>query len=55
MIDVDTFVTTLYVMVDDFCKVRDCQPEARPGPQASLSVSNCKNSRLDQPGYHYSS
>ena len=37
MIDVDTFITTLYVMIDDFCQ---CQmpPEAtRPGSQAALS------------------
>ncbi len=34
----DTFLTTLYVMVDDFCKSQ--QPtETRPGPEASLSQS----------------
>jgi hypothetical protein len=37
MLDVDTFLTALYVMVDDFCH---CQPpKRRPGPKASLSES----------------
>ena len=37
MVDVDTFLTTLYVMVDDF---RHSQPpKRRPGPQTSLSES----------------
>ena len=36
MIDTDTFLTTLYVMVEDFCKER--LPQARrPGPAAWLS------------------
>ena len=38
MVDVDTFLTTLYVMVDDFCK-RSLPPEPHPGPQAALSRS----------------
>ena len=38
MVDTDTFLTTLYVMVDDFC--RTClPPESHPGPQAALSRS----------------
>jgi hypothetical protein len=37
MLDVDTFLTTLYVMVDDFCHSHP--PKKRPGPQASLSES----------------
>ena len=37
MLDVDTFLTTLYVMVDDFCHSQP--PKKRPGPQASLSRS----------------
>jgi hypothetical protein len=37
MVDVDTFLTTLYVMVDDFCHSQP--PKRRPGPQASLSES----------------
>jgi hypothetical protein len=37
MVDVDTFLTTLYVMVDDFCHSR--LPTKKPGPQASLSAS----------------
>src|SRR5215210_2397771 len=38
MLDVDTFLTTLYVMVDDFCHSRP-QKEQLPGPDASLSPS----------------
>ena len=38
MVDVDTFLTTLYVMVDDFCKT-SLPPEPHPGPQAALSQS----------------
>jgi hypothetical protein len=37
MVDVDTFLTTLYVMVDDFCHSQ--QPKRRPAPEASLSDS----------------
>jgi len=35
---VDTFLTTLYVMVDDFCQT-SILPERRPGPQDTLSQS----------------
>ena len=38
MVDVDTFLTTLYVMVDDFCTL-SLSPEPHPGPQAALSRS----------------
>src|SRR5215211_7667030 len=38
MLDVDTFLTALYVMVDDFCHSQP--PKGRPGPQASLSNSD---------------
>jgi len=38
MVDVDTFLTTLYVMVDDFCHSRP-QKKRRPGPDTSLSPS----------------
>jgi hypothetical protein len=38
MVDVDTFLTALYVMVDDFCHSRS-QTEQHPGPDASLSPS----------------
>ena len=38
MVDVDTFLTTLYVMVDDFCQSRP-QKEQHPVPEASLSPS----------------
>jgi hypothetical protein len=37
MVDVDTFLTTLYVMVDDFCQSQP--PKKRPGPEASLCQS----------------
>ena len=37
MLDVDTFLTILYVMVDDLCHYR--RPKRRPGPKASLSES----------------
>jgi hypothetical protein len=37
MVDVDTFLTILYVMVDDFCQC--LLPKRKPGPQASLSES----------------
>jgi hypothetical protein len=38
MVDVDTFLTTLYVMVDDFCKT-SLPAEPHPGPPAALSRS----------------
>lgn len=38
MVDMDTFLTILYVMIDDFCK-SELESERRPGPRASLSRS----------------
>src|SRR5215216_5654196 len=38
MLDVDTFLTILYVMVDDLCQTHASQ-QRRPGPPASLSES----------------
>lgn len=38
MVNVDTFITILYVMVDDFCK-SEMPVDNRPGPPASLSRS----------------
>ena len=38
MVDIDTFLTTLYVMVDDFCK-QQLAPDSRPGPPAALERS----------------
>src|SRR5919199_5409593 len=38
MVDVDTFLTPLYVMTDDFCKT-SLPPEPHPGPQTALSRS----------------
>jgi len=37
MLDVDTFLTALYVIADDFCHSH--RPKKRPGPTASLSES----------------
>ena len=39
MIDVDTFLTTLYVMIDDFCQSSFAQEKHTPGPMASLQCS----------------
>ena len=36
MIDEDTFLTILYVMVDDFCQWHDRLEPRRPGPQAGI-------------------
>jgi len=38
MVDMDTFLSTLYVMVDEVCKT-SLPPESYPGPQAALSRS----------------
>ncbi|HJT59453.1 MAG TPA: transposase [Ktedonobacteraceae bacterium] len=37
--DPDTFLTTLYVMIDDFCQSAGFAEKHRPGPAASLSCS----------------
>lgn len=43
MVDIDTFLTELYVMVDDFCKIElpaaHIDMRARPGPEPSLCRS----------------
>ncbi len=39
MMDPDTFLTTLYVMIDDFCQSAGFHEKHRPGPSASLSCS----------------
>src|SRR5256885_8933057 len=39
MIEVDTFLTTLYVMIDDFCQSSFAQEKHTPGPMASLQCS----------------
>ncbi|MGH2508511.1 MAG: hypothetical protein ACRDHZ_14095 [Ktedonobacteraceae bacterium] len=39
MIDLETFLTTLYVIIDDFCQSKLERPLAKPGPVASLSRS----------------
>jgi hypothetical protein len=39
MIDVDTDVSILYVMIDDFCQSHHCSEARHPGPAAALSCS----------------
>jgi hypothetical protein len=39
MVDVDTFITILYVTVDDFCQSQPSTQDTHPGPQAVLSGS----------------
>jgi hypothetical protein len=39
MLDVDTFLTALYVIADDFCQSLPQKGRQRPGPSASLSPS----------------
>lgn len=39
MLDIDTFLTTVYVMVDDVCKQHPAPVAGRPGPAPSLSAS----------------
>jgi hypothetical protein len=39
MVDMDTFLTILYVMVDDFCQSQLSAQRRHPGPQAALSCS----------------
>ena len=37
--DLDTFVTTVYVMLDDYCKAQQVSWPKSPGPAPSLPVS----------------
>ncbi len=39
MVDCDTFLTTLHVMIDDFCQSKGLDEKHPPGPAASLSCS----------------
>jgi hypothetical protein len=39
MVDMDTFLTILYVMVDDFCQSHPSAKKRHPGLQAALSCS----------------
>lgn len=39
MVDIETFLTTLYVMIDEYCKVELSAEATHPGPAASLSRS----------------
>jgi len=38
MVDIETFLTTLYVMVDEFCKANWPQEATHAGPGASLPL-----------------
>jgi hypothetical protein len=54
MIDIDTFLTYLYVMVDDFCKQHpSC--EYRPGPRTSLTCSEVVTLALFGQWCHFTS
>jgi hypothetical protein len=55
MIDVDTFITILYVMVDDFCQQSLPAEPKRPGPQASLSRSEVVRLSLFEQWNHFGS
>ena len=48
MVDPDTFLTTLYVMVDEFCQYH-LLPEVHPGPPASRSRSEVVTLGLFEP------
>lgn len=54
MIDIDTFLTFLYVMVDDFCK-QCLAAERRPGPAASLGRSEVVTLALFGQWRHFAS
>jgi hypothetical protein len=53
MIDVDTFITILYVMVDDFCQSKRVDEQSRPGPRASLEPSEVITLALFGPWVHF--
>jgi hypothetical protein len=52
MVDLDTFLTTLYVTVDDFCKLKPAA-RRRPGRDASLSVSEVVTLAMLSQWYRY--
>src|SRR5512143_3943510 len=54
MVDSDTFLTTLYVMSDDFCKSH-LSPEHRSGAPASLTPSEVLTRTLFGPWQRFSS
>ena len=54
MIDLDTFLTTLYVIVDDFCKSR-LPTETRQGPKPSLCQSEVITLALYSQWYRFRS
>jgi len=59
--DIETFLTTLYVIVDDCCKMQLPQKAVHPGPAASLSRSEVvtlaasiiQTNRLNEPDKSY--
>ena len=54
MVDVDTFLTILYVMADDLFKTT-LPPESYPGPQAALSRSEVVTLALFRPWQSFGS
>lgn len=54
MVDIDTFLTILYVMVDDCCK-QCLPPERRPGPAASLTRAEVVTLALFGQWQHFTS
>lgn len=54
MVDVDTFVTWLYVMVDEFCK-HHLRPEVRPGPPSALTRSEVITLAIFAQWFHFPS
>ncbi len=55
MVDRDTFLTTLYVMIDDFCQSQGFDEKHRPGPAASLSCSEVVTLALFGQWSHFAS
>ena len=53
MLDVDTFLTILYVIAEDFCQSHP--PKKRPGPQPSLSEGEVITLALFAPWGRFSS
>ena len=53
MLDVDTFLTTLYVIVDDFCQSHP--PKKKPGPQPPSPRARSSPSPSSPAGRRFSS
>ena len=55
MVDLDTFVTTLYVEIDDFCKTALPPERQHPGRRPSLSRSEVLTLAMLEQWYHWAS